>query len=161
GFSRNHFYLFQLQLRIRTTSAHAAQPIKAAGGGVVGLKAGILSGYRTRPYGAGETGPEKIVGVVARVSRGRQGWLVSAGGEEGTEAKILGRLPRRPPAAKFALDIVYNPATLQEELERTPAYEMAVGFKEHGPIQATSGVPQATHDCKDGSEAVDLKLGFL
>ena len=38
---------------------------------------------------------------------------------------------------------------------------MAVGFKEHGPIQATSGVPQAAHDCKGGSEAVDLKLGFL
>nr|XP_035953866.1 protein-associating with the carboxyl-terminal domain of ezrin isoform X2 [Halichoerus grypus] len=41
--------------------------------------------------------PPKIVGVVATASQGRRGWLVSTGGEEGTGAKTLGRLPAALP----------------------------------------------------------------
>ncbi|CAK7311621.1 hypothetical protein VULLAG_LOCUS16210 [Vulpes lagopus] len=52
--------------------------------------------------------PPKIVGVVATASQGRRGWLVSTGGELGTGAKTLGRLPRRPPAVS---------AWLAEELQ--------------------------------------------
>jgi len=47
--------------------------------------------------------PPKIVGVVATASQGRRGWLVLTGGEEGTGAKTLGRLPAALPQLCLAL----------------------------------------------------------